>query len=90
MSIFDIFNFNKQKTSANTARERLRIIVESSANDRKMPKIKELQAEIFNVIAKYYEIPQDDVNIQIDQQNGKTVLELSVNIAEDAKSASII
>jgi cell division topological specificity factor len=89
MSIFDIFNFNKQKTSANTARERLRIIVESSANDRKMPKIKELQAEIFNVIAKYYEIPQDDVNIQIDQQNGKTVLELSVNIAEDAKSASI-
>ena len=89
MSIFDIFNFNKQKTSANTARERLRIIVESSANDRKMSKIKELQAEIFNVIAKYYEIPQDDVNIQIDQQNGKTVLELSVNIAEDAKSASI-
>ena len=89
MSIFDIFYFNKQKTSANTARERLRIIVESSANDRKMPKIKELQAEIFNVIAKYYAIPQDDVNIQIDQQNGKTVLELSVNIAEDAKSASI-
>lgn len=88
MSIFDIFNFNKQKTSANTARERLRIIVESSSNDRKMPKIKELQTEIFNVIAKYYEIPQDDVNIQIDQQDGKTVLELSVNIAEDAKTAS--
>tara|TARA_B100001093_G_C26550797_1_gene894400 strand:+ start:444 stop:599 length:156 start_codon:yes stop_codon:yes gene_type:complete len=49
-----------------------------------MPKIKELQTEIFNVIAKYYKIPQDDVNIQIDQQDGKTVLELSVNIAEDA------
>ena len=88
MSLFDLFNFNTQKTSASTAKERLRIIVESSANDRKMPKIKELQTEIFNVIAKYYKIPQDDVNIQIDQQNGKTVLELSVNIAEDAKAAS--
>ena len=84
MSFFDIFSFNTQKSSASTAKERLRIIVESSANDKKMPKIKELQSEIFNVIAKYYKIPQDDVNIQIDQQDGKTVLELSVNIAEDA------
>ena len=83
MSLFDIFNFKTQKSSADMAKERLRIIVESSADGEKMPKIKELQTEIFNVIAKYYNIPQDDVNIQIDQQSGKTVLELRVNIAED-------
>ena len=52
-----------------------------------MPKIKELQSEIFNVIAKYFEIPREEVNIQIDQQDGKTVLELSVNINEDSKEA---
>ena len=38
MSFFDIFSFNTQKSSASTAKERLRIIVESSANDKKMPK----------------------------------------------------
>jgi len=85
MSLFDIFNFKSQKSSADMAKERLRIIVESSS-DNKTPKIKELQTEIFNVIAKYYNIPQNDVNIQIDQQDGKTVLELSVNIAEEAKT----
>ena len=84
MSLFDIFKFKTQKSSADLARERLRIIVESSNTSDKMPKIKELQTEIFNVIAKYYNIPQNDVNIQIDQQSGKTVLELSVNIAEDS------
>tara|TARA_B100001989_G_C24174348_1_gene285837 strand:- start:31 stop:297 length:267 start_codon:yes stop_codon:yes gene_type:complete len=84
MSLFDIFKFKTQKSSADLAKERLRIIVESSNTNETMPKIKELQSEIFKVIAKYYNIPQNDVNIQIDQQCGKTVLELSVNIAEDA------
>ena len=87
MSIFDIFKYNVKKSSAELAKERLRIIVESSAQTQKMPKIKELQTEIFDVIAKYFEIPREEVNIQIDQQDGKTVLELSVNINEDSKEA---
>lgn len=82
MSLFDLFSFKTQKSSASTARDRLKIIVESNAQENNMPKIKELQTEIFNVIAKYYNIPQDDVNVNIDQQSGKTVLELSVNIAD--------
>ena len=82
MSLFDIFNFKTQKSSADYARDRLQIIVESNSANKNMPKIKELQTEIFNVIAKYYNIPKDDVNVSIDQQSGKTVLELSVNIAE--------
>ena len=86
MSLFDIFKFKTQKSSADLARERLRIIVESSNAADKMPKIKELQQEIFQVIAKYYNIPQNDVDIQIDQQSGKTVLELSVNISEDTEA----
>ena len=87
MSLLDIFNFKAKKTSASLAKERLRIVVESNTNVQSIPKIKELQTEIFNVIAKYYEIPFDDVNIQIDQQNGQTVLELSVNI--DANEVTI-
>ena len=82
MSLFDLFSFKTQKSSASTAKDRLKIIVESNAQENNMPKIKELQTEIFNVIAKYYNIPQDDVNVNIDQQSGKTVLELSVNIAD--------
>lgn len=89
MSLFDIFKFKTQKSSADLAKERLRIIVESSNSSDKMPKIKEMQTEIFNVIAKYYNIPQKDVNIQIDQHEGKTVLELSVNIAEAESTASV-
>ena len=82
MSLFDLFSFKTQKSSASTARDRLKIVVESNAQENNMPKIKELQTEIFNVIAKYYNIPQNDVNVNIDQQSGKTVLELSVNIAD--------
>ena len=85
MSLFDLFNFKTPKSSADLAKERLRIIVESNSDSRKVPKIKEMQNEIFNVIAKYYKIPKDDVSIQIDQQQGRTVLELSVNIAEAEK-----
>ena len=55
MSIFDIFSknvFSKQKTSAQMAKDRLRIIVESG-QDYANPEVEKLKSMILDLIAKH-------------------------------------
>ena len=80
------FSKSSEKTSSEKARDRLRIIVESdtrSALHKHMPKI---QQEIFSVLARYLGIPQEDFSMQIDEEKGKTTLELFLHFSEDRPS----
>ena len=70
------------KASSEQAKDRLRIIVESNKNSS-IKQIKKIQEEIFDVLAKHLSIPRDDLSMQIDEQAGKTVLELSVHIPKE-------
>ena len=86
MSLFDIltrgvFTQAVPPTPAATARDRLRIIVESSGQKSGVDKLK---AMILDLIAKHANVDKHDVVVNIDKQIGKSVLELSVNIPSEA------
>jgi cell division topological specificity factor len=80
MSIFDYF-LSSKKDSANVAKERLQIIVAHERKQRNQPDyLPKLQQEIIEVIRKYAEIEQDDVEVQLDQSGDCSVLELNINL----------
>lgn len=82
MSIFDYFLSNK-KESASIAKERLQIIVAHERNKRQQPDyLPKLQQELLEVIRKYAQVDQDDVDVQIDQNDGCSVLELNITLPE--------
>ena len=86
MSIFDIFGknvFSKQKTSAQMAKDRLRIIVEAG-EDYSNPEVEKLKSMILDLVAKHANVARNDVLINVDEHVGKSVLELSVNLPANA------
>ena len=86
MSIFDIFGknvFSKQKTSAQMAKDRLRIIVEAG-EDYSNPEVEKLKSMILDLVAKHAKAARNDVLINVDEHDGKSVLELSVNLPANA------
>ena len=92
MSIFDIFSknvFSKQKTSAQMAKDRLRIIVEAG-QDYANPEVEKLKSMILDLIAKHAKVARNDVQINIDEHDGKSVLELSVNLPASVNDQSVV
>lgn len=76
--------FKKSEGSAQTAKDRLQIIVARertmcSDNPGYLPK---LQQELLQVIAKYEKVDLDRVNVSIDKRGDIEVLELSIMLPE--------
>ncbi len=81
MSIFDIFNRNKEEASANVAKERLKVIVAHERMARNAPSyLPALQNEILAVIRKYVEIEQDQLQIDLNDDGNCSILEVNVNL----------
>ncbi|MBR9911751.1 MAG: cell division topological specificity factor MinE [Gammaproteobacteria bacterium] len=82
MSIFDYFRTAKKDT-ASIAKERLQIIVAHERSQRNQPDyLPKLQQELIAVIRKYIDIDQDQVDIQLDQNDDCSVLELNITLPE--------
>jgi len=82
MSFFDYFR-SKEKATANTARERLQIIVAHERSARGQPDyLPALQQDLIAVIRKYVEIDDDQVAVSLDKGNDCAVLELNVTFPE--------
>jgi cell division topological specificity factor len=80
MRIFDYFRSTK-KESASIAKERLQIIVAHERNKRSQPDyLPKMQQEILDVIRKYVSVDQEDVDVQVDQNGGCSVLELNITL----------
>ncbi len=86
MNLFD--RIRKKKTSANTAKERLKIIVAHERlkqngtdleGDDFLPM---LQEEILEVIRKYVTVDQQAVRIELDQKDNYEVLELNITLPD--------
>ena len=83
MGIFDYFLSKKKTSSASVAKERLQILVAHERNKRNAPDyLPLLQQEILQVIRKYVDIDQDHVDVQIDNSNNCSVLELNITLPE--------
>ena len=84
MSIFELKTlFGFQSKSASTAKKRLRLVLETSGGKRSKF-IEQIRCEILEVIAKYANISSEDIAVNVDKQSeGKSLLELSVNLPDE-------
>ncbi|MEC8978257.1 MAG: cell division topological specificity factor MinE [Pseudomonadota bacterium] len=80
----NLFGFNK--STASTAKKRLRLVLETSG-DKRSKFVEQIRNEILTVIAKYANVSAEDIAVSVDQQSeGKSLLELSVNFNDEKVS----
>ena len=81
--------FRKTPSSANVAKERLRIIVAQERSTRGAPDyLPTLRRELLEVIRRYVNVDPSAVQINLGRDDGHEVLELSVALPEEARSGS--
>lgn len=84
MSIFDFFlNNNRQKT-AQKAKERLQILVSHQRNKggSNLDFIPQLKQELINVISKYVSIDSNQIQVELQQNDNCSILELNITLNE--------
>ncbi len=75
--------FNKKPSSADVAKERLKIVVSHERSQRGNPDfLAILQDELIRVIAKYVEIDRKQVKVEFGSIGDKSVLELNVTLPD--------
>lgn len=75
--------FRRSSSSANVAKERLRIIVAQERSTRGGPDyLPLLRRELLEVIRKYVNVDPDAIQISLEREDGQEVLELSVALPE--------
>jgi cell division topological specificity factor len=80
------FLFNTKPKSANTAKERLQIIIARERNGRAGPDfLPAMHQELIAVISKYTKVNADDIKISLDRQGNLEVLDVNV-VLPDAVS----
>lgn len=84
VSLLDYFRSQK-KATASLAKERLQIIVAHERSSRGTPDyLPQLKQDILEVIRKYVNIEQDQVQVQLEQnEDDLAVLELNVTLPDD-------
>ena len=82
--------FRKTSSSANVAKERLRIIVAQERSTRGAPDyLPTLRRELLEVIRRYVNIDPSAVQINLGHDDGHEVLELSVALPEEPRDSSM-
>ena len=77
------FLFNKKNKSANTAKERLQLIIAHERNIGNGPDfLPALHKELISVISKYVSVSPEDIKLSLDRQNNLEVLEVNVVLPE--------
>ncbi|MEO9653406.1 cell division topological specificity factor MinE [Marinomonas dokdonensis] len=85
MGIFDYFKNRSEPSSASVAKDRLQIIVAHERGRRQQPDyMPQMQQEIIDVIRKYVNVDSEDVQIQLENIEDCSVLELNVTLPDRA------
>ncbi|HBN53602.1 cell division topological specificity factor MinE [Stenotrophomonas sp. MYb238] len=85
MGLFDIFK--AKKTTAETAKNRLQIIIAQERSTRGGPDyLPLLQRELLEVIKKYVNIDADAVKVDLVKDGEHDVLDISVALPEDPQN----
>ncbi|MDH4559237.1 cell division topological specificity factor MinE [Pseudomonas sp. GCM10022186] len=83
MNIFDFFRERKKQNSASIAKERLQIIVAHERGQRSQPDyLPALQKELVDVIRKYVDIDQEQVQVLLEDQGNCSILELNITLPD--------
>ncbi|MCL1924345.1 MAG: cell division topological specificity factor MinE [Defluviitaleaceae bacterium] len=81
--MLNIFGANKKTASKNVAKERLKLVLITDRIKASDPMIELLKADIMEVISKYVEIGEDEVDLSInneDLESGEGASTLSATI----------
>ena len=80
--------FRSKPTSAQVAKERLRIIVsqERSRRGGGPDYLPLLRKELLEVIRKYVNVETDAIQVNVEKEDGHEILELSVALPEQSKA----
>ncbi|WP_394779957.1 cell division topological specificity factor MinE [Undibacterium sp.] len=77
------FLFNTKPKSANTAKERLQIIIARERSGRDgYDFLPALHAELIAVISKYTKVNADDIKVSLDRQGNLEILDVNVVLPE--------
>lgn len=83
MSFMDFFRSKQKASTANTAKERLQIIVAHERGRRNQPDyLPQLHRDIIEVIRRYVPIRDDQVQVDLDTQDSCSVLELNITLPD--------
>lgn len=83
MNLLDFFRERKKQTPASIAKERLQIIVAHERNHRAEPDyLPALQRELIEVIRKYVNIDNNQVQVALENQGNCSILELNITLPD--------
>lgn len=83
MGLFDYFR-NEKKTSASVAKERLQILIAHERLDRNGPDfLPAMRRDIMDVVRKYVEISEDQVNVEYEKGSDVDVLALNIALPDN-------
>jgi cell division topological specificity factor len=82
-SLFERFRGKREPTSAEIAKERLKLVLVTDRSDLSQDKLEELQHEIIDVIRRYIPIDDADVQIKLEQRDRKNYLVADIPLYRD-------
>lgn len=86
-SLFDRFKGRREPTSAEIAKERLKLVLVSDRSDLSPEKLQELQTELIQVIKRYIHIDEMEVQIKFEQRDRKNYLVADIPLQRDRNYA---
>lgn len=77
----------KKNGSAATAKERLQILISNDISENTLNSVlvRKMQTDILEVVRKYINISDDDIDIEVAIENGKEILGLNITFPDDKK-----
>jgi cell division topological specificity factor len=82
-SLFERFKGKREPTSAEIAKERLKLVLVTDRSDLSPDKLEEMQREIIDVIRRYIPIDDADVLIKLEQRDRKNYLVADIPLYRD-------
>ncbi len=80
MSILSFFHA-KPKKSAALAKERLQVVIAHERSKNRQPEfLPELKQELLEVLRKYINVDEQDIDVSIENQDSCEILELNVTL----------
>jgi len=82
-SFWDRLRGRQEPTSADAARDRLKLVLVSDRSDISPEKLAQLQAEIIDVIKRYLDVDDANVHIKLEQRARENYLVADIPLARD-------
>ncbi len=87
MRLFDLFRRSQKDQSAETAKQRLQVLMTLERSGTGVPDfLPLLQQELLDVVRKYVEIDQKNLKVDIERHDGFSMLEVNVELPNGSLS----